>query len=87
MTIIYCKFLVLIISSSCLFYDSKPKKKQHFCPICQHEFAFNSITPHLNASTIHLNNVGAKILTEAIFLTSAFILYYLVCLNTGLHIQ
>lgn len=78
MIIIYCKFLVFII----WFYT-----KKHFCPICQHEFAFNSITPHLNASTLHLNNVGAKILTEAIFLISAFILYYLVCLNTGLQMK
>lgn len=63
MTIIYCKFLVFIISSSCLLYDSIPKKK-HFCPICQHEFAFNSITPHLNASTLYLNNVGRSDISD-----------------------
>lgn len=32
MTIIYCKFLVFIISSSCLLYDSIPKKKHIFVP-------------------------------------------------------
>lgn len=80
-------WLLFTVSSPCLLYDSIQKK--HFCPICQHEFAFYSFTPHLNSSTLHLNNAGAKIiiLTEAIFLISAFILYYLVCLITGLQMK